>query len=276
MIIEHEGLDGSGKSYGMAMDASRTIKRERGRKNAHEIWSLRPMEGAGRLTHPHQILFLTNSIIFLDELQRYYPADNRLIDEITQHIVSTHRHDKNIIHYATQSHEYINAYWRRETSYVWRYRAIWRDVMTGESKIKRHERTMITGVDRELGRRRPEILRKERFWITKKGIARFNSYEKIDVVYKEIDANYIATLTDPHYSTPDALVNPNADTENDHDNFKSDNELQGQEESVHGKDNGNVPGTIRKIENPIRKKRGQGRSRGKYRRKNPNKEYNQP
>jgi len=196
-IIAHVGIDGSGKSYGMAADCERLVLKNRKQRSGREVWSLRPMEGARRLKHPHQIIYLENSDIFLDELQRYYPATNGEIDEITHHIISTHRHQKNTIHWASQDWRYVHFFWRYETSHAWVYRAIMRDPETGESKIHRHRRILIPGVDLELKRRKFRIEKKQNFWITKKGISRFNSYEKIEVAMREVTPEYIATIEDP-------------------------------------------------------------------------------
>lgn len=196
-IIGHVGIDGSGKSYGMAQDCARISRRENRRKNGKEVWSLRPMEGARTLKHPHQMIYLENAIVFLDELQRLYPADNRPIDEITHHIISTHRHSKLAIHWASQDWEYVHKFWRLETGFCWRYEALWRDPESGESRIKRHKRTLVKGTHMELHRRKPDILKKEKFWITKKGIALFNSYEKIEVAMRKVTPEYIASIEDP-------------------------------------------------------------------------------
>jgi hypothetical protein len=156
------------------------------------------MEGAGRLKHPHQIIYLKNSDIFLDEMQRYYPATNKEIDEITLHIISTHRHDKNRIWWASQDWRYVHYFWRYETSHAWLYRALMRDPETGESKIRRHRRVLVPGTDLELKRRNMRVMKKQNFWITKKGIARFNSYEKIEVAMERVTPEYVATIPDPH------------------------------------------------------------------------------
>jgi len=112
MIIAHTGLDGSGKSAGMTRDAHDAMIANKGRSNGKEIWCLGSMKFAKKLTHPLQVLHLQNSIIFLDELQRFYPSDRTTLDEVTQHIISTNRHDKHIIHSTLRDWSFFHPYWR--------------------------------------------------------------------------------------------------------------------------------------------------------------------
>lgn len=211
MIIAHVGLDGSGKSAGMTMDAGAANEREAKKKNGKQIWCLGSMKFAKKLTHPLQILYLTNSIIYLDELQRFYPSDHTTIDEVTHHIISTHRHDKNVIHWSSQDWMFVHPFWRRETSYCWRYRPLLRDPFTGESRIHRHRRTMVRGTDMELHRREPDILQKKDFWITKKLISQFDSYEKLgveatDFTNEQATMDLIARIKNPHYQASAAAA----------------------------------------------------------------------
>lgn len=204
MIVAHIGLDGSGKSAGMTRDAHAAMLAAEGRANGKEVWSLGSMNFGKKLTHPLQILYLENSVIFLDELQRFYPSDHTQIDEVTHHIISTHRHDKNIIHWSSQDWSFVHPFWRRETSFCWRYRPLWMDVKTGQSKIHRHRRSMVKGVDMELGRRAPAIITQEDFWINKKLISLFNSYHKMDVAATDFSneaatMDLIAKIKNPHY-----------------------------------------------------------------------------
>lgn len=223
-MIAHVGIDGSGKSYGMATSCAANYARQAKRKYGKEIWSIRPMEGSRRLEHPHQLMYLLveekddhpGTIVFLDELQRYYPAGNYPLDELTQHIISTHRHGKMTIHWASQDWFYVHKFWRLETSHCWRYEARFRNPETGESRIRLHRRTLVTGTDMELGRRRPDILKKEGFWITKKGVSRFNSYERIDVVPRKLTQEYIASIKDPRSDfilSPDEAIDQQAEPE---------------------------------------------------------------
>lgn len=218
MIIAHIGLDGSGKSYGMAQDAIRAKK-----SHKKEPWSLFEIKGVNRIKHPHQILYLEKSVVYLDELQRFYPPNHTDLDEITMHIISTHRHDKNVIHWSAQDWKFVHPHWRYETSFVWLYEPIHRDNLTGESNwfgtgLHRHMRRLVRARDVEREYRRPEAIKTEKFWITKKGIALFNSYGKIPVhVSDEITSEYIANLVDPHYlpenlTTSDHMVRPDDET----------------------------------------------------------------
>jgi len=157
----------------------------------------------------------------LDEIQRFYPADNQPPDEIMQHIISTHRHQKNTIHWASQDWTFVNSWIRRETAYCWQYEAIHRDKLTGESRwfgtsLHRHKREMISGVHAERGYKRPHIFATQKFWVTKKGCALFDSYADVEVVLGDPKSQeYLATLVDPHYLPenlpPESLPDENAE-----------------------------------------------------------------
>jgi hypothetical protein len=253
MIIEHEGLDGAGKSAGMALDIYAAWKRERKSRNPRQIWAIGSFKYARQLRHPLQLIYLSNSICFLDELQRWYPSDNSQIDEVTMHIVSTHRHEKNIIHWSSQDHFFVHPYWRRETRYVWQYRSIWPDLITGDSKIGLHKRQLITAVDRELKRRKPKVIKKGHFWINKHTKSLFNTYEKLDVVAEDPKTkDILAKITDPRgadekdniimqlykdapvigASSPDVLVNPLGDSEEEQFRFPERPEPEDDEELI--------------------------------------------
>jgi hypothetical protein len=215
MIIAHEGLDGSGKTAGMVLDAQAALKREAKKKDGKEVWFLaNKVEGCRTLEHPLQMLYLTNSIIFLDELQRFNPADGTKIDEITHHIISTHRHDHNVIHWSSQAWEFVHPFWRRETAYVWKYHAVWRDLITGDSKIHLHSRRLMSGIDRELGRRRPDIIKKKSFWITKRLTSLYDTHNKISVAMsKKGTAEIAAAIRDPRELPPEPLEDTLGDGE---------------------------------------------------------------
>lgn len=232
MIIAHVGLDGSGKTAGMTMDAWDMQQRESRKKNGKEIWCLGSMNFAKKLTHPLQILYLKNSIIYLDELQRWYPSDRTIIDEVTHHIISTHRHDKNIINWSSQDWMFVHPFWRRETSYCWRYRPLLRNPYTGESRIHRHRRSMVKGTDMELNRRQPEVLQQKDFWINKKLISRFDSYERLEVAAvdfanEQATMDIIAKIKNPHYQpsagATELVVDPHHDVEPNHNGLDEKN-----------------------------------------------------
>jgi len=240
MMIAHIGLDGSGKSYGMAQDAIRALKKKR-----HEVWSLFPVAGVGRIRHPHQVIFLEKSIVFLDELQRFFPPSHAALDEITMHIVSTHRHDKNILHWSAQDWMYVHPHIRYQTSMVWLYEPIHRNPLTGESNwygtgLHRHVRYLVAGPQVERGLRHPDIMKKQYFWITKKGIAVYNSFGKIPVhVSDEITSEYIANLVDPHYensAAPDALIAPDGEMPEEHGELVAQEKDYGLTKNVERKD----------------------------------------
>jgi hypothetical protein len=204
-IIAHIGPDGSGKTYGMAMDAETIFLQEQKKRPEHrkEMWSLTPMAHCQLLAEPLQAIYLRNSIIFWPELQRWYPAGNYDLDEITQHIISTHRHDRNVIHWDSQAWEYVHHFIRYETTKVWRYEALHRDVLTGESNwwrtgLKRHVRDLWDATDVQL-KHRTGRLKTQYFFITKKGIDRYNSFDKMQVIRrKNITNRDTADIVDPH------------------------------------------------------------------------------
>jgi len=243
MIIAHIGLDGSGKSYGMAQDAIAAAKSKK-----KEPWSLFKIEGVGKIKHPHQILFLENSIVFLDELQRFYPPNHTDLDEITMHIISTHRHDKNVIHWSAQDWKFVHPHWRYETSFCWLYEPIHRDNLTGESNwfgtgLHRHRRILVKATDVEREYRRPTIIKEQKFWITKKGVSLYNSYGKIPVhVSNKITEEYVANLVDPHYlpenlPSSDHVVAPNNELPGQHQSLISQEKDYSLAESVKGEKN---------------------------------------
>lgn len=203
-IHGYEGLDGSGKSYLLAQDVQRWKKH----REYKEIWSVTKIHGSYRLKHPHQAIYLRNSIIVIDEIQRYYPASNRKIDPLTKLIVSTHRHRGNVILWASQSWEFVHSYWRYETRDVWQCFPLNPDKLTGKSHwlglpIQKHVAELISATDRERDRAHPTIMDRRKFFITKKGGALYNSYEDVDYeVAEEVDDEYIANLRDPHLDYP--------------------------------------------------------------------------
>jgi len=242
-MIAHIGTDGSGKSYGMAQDAHSAILREEKKKHGLEVWSIKPIVGAKRIRDPRQIIYLENAIIFLDELQKWCPADRTVMDEIMQEVISEHRHDHNVIHWASQDWKYVHPFIRYQTTLAWKYEAIHRDRLTGESHycgiewLHRHRRDLVNGVDMERERRRPDIMRTEKFWITKKGIALFNSYEKMEVIGDDTTADIIAKLPNPHYaeenlSSTDKMIYPNTQTESEHPSLVSNNEIDADDKSL--------------------------------------------
>jgi hypothetical protein len=244
----------------MAMDAEAIARAER-RKPAQyrrELWSLTPMAHCRLMREPLQAIYLSNSVIFWPELQRWYPAGQYEIDEITQHIISTHRHDRNVIHWDSQAWEYVHHFIRYETTKVWRYEALHRDVLTGESNwwrtgLKRHVRDLWDATDVQL-KHRTGRLKSQYFFITKKGISRYNSFDKMEVVRrKNLTNRDIADIVDPHESCSGVSVsgddiqneceNENRDqnTLDDKEEGKSDEQLiQREEESDYMRSGGKI------------------------------------
>jgi hypothetical protein len=258
MIIAHIGLDGSGKSYGMAMDALTALRR--GNK---EVWSLTPILGARQITDPHQIIYLKNSVIFLDELQRWFPPKAQAVDEIMQHIISTHRHEKNVIHWASQDFSFVNWWIRHETSLCWMYEAIHRDKITGESNwfntgLHRHSRRLITGVSAERGYSlRLNTIEEQKFWIKKKVMDAYNSFGKINVVIKDpMSADYLANLVDPNYSAPYSLPDENSKSPSEKIELERDQETYSQSEGIERENESDKSDAIGYIRDPGSYERG--------------------
>lgn len=229
MMIGHIGMDGSGKTLGMAVDASRAVERQKNKGNrAREIWFLG--SGPGRkLKHPLQILYLgacddpdhPGADVFIDELQRFYPSDRTIIDDVAHHIISTHRHSRLNIHWASQDWSFVHPFWRRETAVCWNYEAQKRDRITGESRNGKFTRRLYKGVDMEKGRINKDELDYEVLKL-KKYKHLFDSWEKMDVessaLYGEGEdktQQLIAKITDPRL-LPEALNDPLSGFEKHH------------------------------------------------------------
>jgi len=222
MIVGHIGLDGSGKTLGMAVDANRALEKQKKMgARAKEVWFLGSGPGK-KIKHPLQLLYLgafedpdhPGAIVFIDELQRFYPADRTIIDDVTHHIISTHRHSRLTIHWASQDWSFVHPFWRRETAVCWNYEAVWRDRITGESRLGKHRRTLYSGPDMERGRIRKEELDHETLKV-KKYKHLFDSWEKLDVETSDLFGEgeektlaLIAKITDPRSPAPNAAINP--------------------------------------------------------------------
>jgi len=272
MIIAHVGLDGSAKSYGMTMDALEAMRRGK------EVWSLTTIAGAGKLKNPHQLLFLYDAVVFLDELQRWYPTSSQPPDEIIQHIISTHRHQKLVIHWASQDFSFVNAWIRRETTYAWKYEALHRDHLTGESRwfgtrLKRHERILVSGVAAEREWRQPHVYKKQTFFIKKSIAEKFNTHENMEVVLGDpTKQEYIATLTDPHNEQSALKTFPNEDPQSpgDHKRFERNDEGGEGGKNIERKDQADERNSRSYIVKPGKgktgkRKRGRGRKNGDQR-----------
>jgi len=214
-IHAYEGLDGSGKSYLIAQDTIKWIAhRERKTVWTHNI----TVKGAYELKNFHQAFFLQDAVIIIDELQGLFPASNRKIDPVTKHIVSTHRHNRNVILWASQAWEFVHTYWRYETRDVWQCEALHADLMTGKSNwfgtgLQRHIAYLVPANERERGMAHPRLLKTRRFWINKKGGSLYDTHRKID---GQFDLNfvldyieeyglegYLATISNPYLLYPD-------------------------------------------------------------------------
>jgi len=217
-IHAYEGLDGSGKSYLLAQDTQRWLKH---RENKI-VWTYHiAVKGAYELKSFHQAFFLHDSVIICDELQDDYPASNRKIDPVTKHIVSTHRHNRNVILWASQAWEFVHSYWRYATRDVWQCEALHPDLMTGKSRwlgtsLQRHRAELISAAERERSLAHPVLLAKPRkFFITKAGGSLFDTHRKIenqfdlaaclDFIEEEGLNAYIATITNPYLMYPDVF-----------------------------------------------------------------------
>jgi len=250
------------------------------RKPEHrrELWSLTPMAHCNLLKEPLQALYLKNAVIFFPEFQRWYPAGSYEIDEIMQHIISTHRHDRNVIHWDSQAWEYVHHFIRYETSKVWKYEAIHRNELTGESNwfgtgLKRHKRMLYDAVDVQLKHRSAScIIKTQKFFINAKGIARYNSYDSMEVIRrKDISEKTIADIIDPRtaYLLPSAEPSPDLLSEP----VEQNNALSGQPEPsddhdlIPGKNPANKTDACGKVSDPKAHARRKSPSKRKDRQK---------
>jgi len=216
-IHAYEGLDGSGKSYLIALDTLQWKKHRSGKP----IWTYNiTIDGCFELDNFHQAIFLHNCVLVCDELQDLFPASNRKIDPVTRHIVSMHRHNKNVILWASQAWEFVHTYFRYATKDVWQCEPINPDPMTGKSRwfgtsIQRHIAELITAPERERGIAHPIIKRYRKFFIKSKVGSLYDSYRKIDQQFDLVDVlkkieedglnNYIATISNPYLKYPDVF-----------------------------------------------------------------------
>jgi len=213
----YEGLDGSGKSYLMAMDIAKWIAhREKKSVWTHNI----NVKGAFELPNFHQAIFLHDAVIAIDEIQDLFPASNRKIDPVTKHIVSMHRHNRNVILWASQAWEFVHSYFRYTTRDVWQCEALHADRMTGKSRwfgtpLQRHIAELVTSMEREKGIAHPRILDKRKFFINKKIGSTYDTQRKIennfdlpkimDFIEEEGLNAYMATITNPYLLYPEVF-----------------------------------------------------------------------
>jgi len=203
MMICHEGLDGSGKTYSMAEDALRNIALGRDCFGTFQVVGMRPIVDA------RQMIKMENARLYFDEWHQDNDAKAWWnLDPIIRHMVSQHRHYKLVIHYSTQSFFYMVRYIRLETSFVWQHEALFRDPDTGESKppwpfhkMHRHRKTRYFAQEFELKKRHPEILERKAYWMKKEVFEKFDSYKKIILTSKHISDEELEKIKDP-YQTP--------------------------------------------------------------------------
>lgn len=193
-IIGYVGLDGSGKTYHMTRVALRLMER------GIDVFSLHHVEGAFPFDDLREMLRMRRCHIFLDEVHQKMGSElhHTDVDPVFRHVVSQHRKYEQTIHWSAQSWWYVNPFLRRQTGFVWKHHAIFRDKDTGRSKIGLHRAIKIAGVDEELKRRRPQILAKRNLWITKKVHGKYDSYQALPLNKDVVSDDEIAAIQDPY------------------------------------------------------------------------------
>jgi len=119
MIIGYCGLPGTGKTYSMAMDAIREMKR--GRK----VFANFPLKGAHYFTDLKQVLGVRKGIILADELNVLCPS--RMWRSIPTEYMMLWTQSRKLgidFWYSTQNFHRVDVSIRGITNYVWRFKRI--------------------------------------------------------------------------------------------------------------------------------------------------------
>jgi len=168
-------------------------------KSGFDSFSQTPMKGARMLENHRQLLRINRAHIFLDELHQDYDARGWYnLDPVFRHIITQHRKYDQVLHWSAQSWEYMDPFVRRNTDFVWQHTAVFRDPDTGKSRFGIHRAKKISGVERELKRRRPKILAKKWILIRPKIFNTYDSYKKIALTSKHVTDQELEAITDPY------------------------------------------------------------------------------
>jgi len=197
MMICHEGLDGSGKTYAMAEHALRMIAEGKDCFGTFSVKGMRPIQDA------RQMIKIENAFLYFDEWHQDLDAKQWYnLDPVIRHMVSQHRHYRLVIHYSTQSFFYMDPFIRRETAFVWQHEARFRDPDTGNSRFKLHTMRKYNAKDIELKRRNPPALAKKTFFLSPKVYLQYDSFKKVILTSKHVSDAELEAIQDPYTIAP--------------------------------------------------------------------------
>lgn len=196
MMICHEGLDGSGKTYDMAEHALRMIASGKDCFGTFSVVGMRPLEDA------RQMMKIEHAYLYFDEWHQDLDAKQWYnLDPVIRHMVSQHRHYHLVIHYSTQSFFYMDPFIRRETTFVWQHEALFRDPDTGVSRFGLHRKRKYNAKEIELKRRNPQCLAKKTFFLSPKVYTQYDSFKKVILTSKHVSDAELEAIKDP-YAVP--------------------------------------------------------------------------
>jgi len=197
MMICHEGLDGSGKTYAMAEHALRMIAEGKDCFGTFSVKGMRPIQDA------RQMIKIENAFLYFDEWHQDLDAKQWYnLDPVIRHMVSQHRHYRLVIHYSTQSFFYMDPFIRRETAFVWRHEALFRDPDTGNSRFKMHRMAKYNAQEIELKRRNPKKLAGKTFFLSAKVYTQYDSFKKVILTSKHVSDADLQAIQDPYEIQP--------------------------------------------------------------------------
>jgi len=206
-MIAYTGLDGSGKTYHMAEVAKSAIEK------GIDVFATTPFKGARLLENERQLIRIENAHIFFDEWHQDHDAKEWWsLDPVVRHIVTQHRKYNLVIHWSAQHFFFMDAFIRRETSFVWDHEALFRDKNTGRSRIcfnlpfigaikGLHRAYKYHALEIELKHRKPKILEKKLFFVQPSVYNTYDSYKKIALTSKQLTDDELFLIKDP-YNAP--------------------------------------------------------------------------
>lgn len=204
MIIAYIGLEGSGKSYHMAEVAQKCIGR------GIDCFGTTPFMGARTIESHRQMLLMENANVFFDEWHQDLDAKEWYkLDPVLRHIVSQHRKYHLTIHWSAQDYFFMDPFIRRETSFVWHHEALYRDPMTGRSKVcgnipfygkvyGLHKAKKYNAIDIERKHRSMQALEKKTFFIRESITKTYDSFKKIMLTSDKVSDQELCQIKDPY------------------------------------------------------------------------------
>jgi len=206
MIIAYIGLEGSGKSYHMAEVCQEALAR------GMDCFGTTPFRGARVIESHRQMLRMEGAHVFFDEWHQDLDAKEWWkLDPVLRHIVSQHRKYGLTIHWSAQDYFFMDPFVRRETSFVWQHEALYRDPMTGRSKIVGkipfigqvyglHRARKYNAIDIERKHRAMESLAGKTFFVKKSICDTYDSFKKIMLTSDKVSDEELCAIKDPYLS----------------------------------------------------------------------------